>query len=174
MKKLAVVLLSGVSLMLSAQAYSQGKVEVTWENTEKYTDVRPSNESRKRFKERTFKQLDEYLVELAEALPEGQTLNMTVTNLDLAGQVWPASFVGIGNGANDVRLIKSIDIPRIAFSFELLGADGTVLQQGEQNLKDMSFQDRHNPFFSSENLRYEKNMLRMWFEEQFEQNLAKS
>ena len=73
-----------------------------------------------------------------------------------------------------MRLIKSIDIPRIAFSFELLGADGTVLQQGEQNLKDMSFQDRHNPFFSSENLRYEKNMLRMWFEEQFEQNLAKS
>ena len=68
MKKLAVVLLSGVSLMLSAHAYSQGKVEVTWENTDKYTDVRPSNESRKRFKERTFKQLDEYLVELAEAL----------------------------------------------------------------------------------------------------------
>ena len=34
MKKLAVVLLSGVSLMLSAHAYSQGKVEVTWENTD--------------------------------------------------------------------------------------------------------------------------------------------
>ena len=173
MKNLAVVLLSGVTLMLSGQAYSQAKVDVTWQNPEKYTDVRPSNESRTRFKERTFKQLDEYILELAETLPEGQTLKMNVTNLDLAGQVWPASFVGMGSGANDVRLIKSIDIPRIAFSFELLGADGAVIQQGEQNLKDMSFQNRHNPFFSSENLRYEKNMIRMWFDEQFPQEVAK-
>ncbi|WP_166424405.1 DUF3016 domain-containing protein [Paraglaciecola sp. 20A4] len=167
MKKLAVVMLTGVALMMSTQVYSQAKVNVTWQNSDKYTDVRPSNESRTRFKERTFSHLEEYLVELAEVLPDGQTLKITVTNLDLAGQVWPASFVGLGQSASDVRLIKSIDIPRIAFNYKLLNSNGEVLQQGERNLKDMSFQDRHNPFFSSENLRYEKNMLRMWFEEQF-------
>ena len=108
-------------------------------------------------------------MELAEVLPDGQTLKITVTNLDLAGQVWPASFVGLGQSASDVRLIKSIDIPRIAFNYELLNSNDEILKQGEQNLKDMSFQDRHNPFFSSESLRYEKNMLRMWFEDQFRQ-----
>ncbi|MEH6709969.1 MAG: DUF3016 domain-containing protein [Paraglaciecola polaris] len=174
MKKLTVVLLSGIALMLSAQAYSQGKVEVIWQNSDKYTDVRSANESRTRFKERTFTQLEEYLTELAEALPNEQTLKITVTNLDLAGQVWPASFVGFGHSASDVRLIKSIDIPRIAFNYELLDSAGAVLQQGEQKLKDMSFQDRHNPFFSSETLRYEKNMLRMWFNEQFPQDVAKN
>jgi hypothetical protein len=174
MNKLAVVLLSSVAILMSTQVFSQAKVDITWKDVDEYTDVRPTNESRTRFKERIFKQLNEYLVELANRLPEGQTLQITVNNLDLAGQVWPASFVGFGSGANDVRLIKSIDIPRIAFSFELLGSDGSVLQQGEQSLKDMSFQDRHNPFFSSENLRYEKNMLRMWFNEQFPQEVAKS
>ncbi|WP_199271338.1 DUF3016 domain-containing protein [Paraglaciecola sp. L1A13] len=174
MKKLAAVMFTGVAFMMSTPAYSQAKVEVTWQNPDKYTDVRPSNESRTRFKERTFKVLEEYLVELAEVLPDDQTLKITVTNLDLAGQVWPASFVGLGQSASDVRLIKRIDIPRIAFNYELLNSNGEIFKQGEQNLKDMSFQDRHNPFFSSENLRYEKNMLRMWFEDQFRQEIEAS
>jgi hypothetical protein len=97
-----------------------------------------------------------------------------VTNLDLAGEVWPASFVGFGSGGSNVRLIKSIDIPRMTFSYQLLGHTGEVLQQGEEKLKDMSFQDRANRFFDSEPLRYEKNMLRKWFFSTFAQEVAKN
>jgi hypothetical protein len=42
-------------------------------------------------------------------------------------------------------------------------ASGAILKQGEANLKDMNFMERHNPFFRSEALKYEKNMLRKWF-----------
>lgn len=160
-------------LLLSTHAFSQAEVEVTWQNPQNYRDIRPANESRKRFAENIFNKLDEYLVELAESLPDGQALVITVTNLDLAGEVWPASFVGLGSSGSDVRLIKSIDIPRMAFSYQLLGHTGQVLQQGEENLKDMSFQDRANRFFDSEPLRYEKNMLRQWFVSTFPQEEAK-
>ncbi|MFT6899541.1 MAG: hypothetical protein ACJA13_003979, partial [Paraglaciecola sp.] len=174
MQKLMITAIAGTCLLLSTDAFSQAEVEVTWQNPEKYRDVRPANESRKRFAQKTFNNLDEYLVELAEFLPDGQKLLITVTNLDLAGEVWPASFVGLGSGGSDVRLIKSIDIPRMAFSYQLLGPTGEVLQQGEENLKDMSFQDSANRFFDSEPLRYEKNMLRQWFVSTFAQEEAKN
>jgi hypothetical protein len=48
-----------------------------------------------------------------------------------------------------------------------------VLQESAVKLKDMSFQDRHNRFFDSESLRYEKNMIYEWFKDEFAQLTAK-
>ncbi|GAA0855315.1 DUF3016 domain-containing protein [Aliiglaciecola litoralis] len=167
-------LITGAALMLvSAQSQAKAEVEVVWENPKEYRDVQPTMQSRAKFREQTFKQLEEYINELAESLPEGQKLSITVTNLDLAGQVWPSSFVGLGNSGNEVRVVKQIDIPRMSFSYTLTDAQGAVIQQADEvNLKDMSFQDRHNPFFRSENLRYEKNMLRIWFNDEFPELIA--
>ncbi|MFT5675278.1 MAG: hypothetical protein ACI808_001208 [Paraglaciecola sp.] len=174
MKKLMLVIVSGMLIVGSSQLSAKAEVEITWQNPEKFRDVKPANDSRKRFRERTFKKLDEYFVELAERLPDGQKLLITVDDLDLAGQVWPASFVGLGHGSSDVRLIKSIDIPRMSFQYKLEDMSGEVLQEAEVKLKDMSFQDRHNPFFRSENLRYEKNMLRDWFNDEFPEVIVKN
>ncbi|MFT4939111.1 MAG: hypothetical protein ACI88A_002144 [Paraglaciecola sp.] len=167
MKKLILVIVSGMMIVGSSHLAAKAEVEITWQNPEEFRDVKPSNDSRIRFREKTFKELDEYLLELAERLPDGQKLLITVDDLDLAGQVWPASFVGLGTGGSDVRLIKSIDIPRMSFQYKLLDESGKVVQEAEVKLKDMSFQDRHNPFFASESLRYEKNMLRDWFRDEF-------
>jgi hypothetical protein len=174
MKKLILVIVSGMLMLGSSQLLAKAEVEITWQNPEKFRDVKPANDSRKRFRERTFKKLDEYLVELAEKLPDGHKLLITVDDLDLAGQVWPASFIGFGHSGSDVRLIKSIDIPRMSFQYKLVAESGEVVQEAEVKLKDMSFQDRHNPFFRSENLRYEKNMIRDWFNDEFPQMLAKN
>ncbi|WP_293746778.1 DUF3016 domain-containing protein [uncultured Paraglaciecola sp.] len=168
MKILFKFIISAVALGLSSQIVAQEKVEIEWDKPEKYRDVRPSNESRKRFREATFKRINEYMNELAMELPENKRLLMKVTDLDLAGQVWPASHIGLGHSASDVRIIKSIDIPRIKFSYQLLDESGQVLQQAEVKLKDMSFLDRSNHFFKSESLRYEKNMLKRWFDDEFE------
>lgn len=173
MRKLYIVLIPAALALISSQTFAKANLEISWQEPERYTDVRPTNESRLRFRERTFNTLDEYIAELAEDLPDGQTLVMTVDNLDLAGQVWPASFVGLGNGGSDIRLIKSIDIPRMSFTYQLLDEDGLVLQESAINLKDMSFMNRHNRFFGSETLRYEKNMLRNWFKDDFPQLTAK-
>lgn len=173
MRKLTTLLL-GMGLAASPCLVSaQANVEVTWKDPKSYTDIRPANESRKRFRERTFSDLEGYIVELAESLPEGQKLEIVVTDLDLAGQVWPAQFIG-GVGANDVRLVRRIDIPRMSFSYKLLAEDESVLQEKDVELKDMAFQERFNPIFNSRRLRYEKNMLRDWFADEFPQLTAKN
>ena len=107
MNKKLLAVFSGTALLMASQVQGAANVEITWENPKEYADVKPSNESRKHFRERVFRKLDEHFVELAEKLPDGQTLMVTVTDLDLAGQVWPASFVGFGNSGSDVRLIKA-------------------------------------------------------------------
>jgi len=129
MKKSLIVGL-GLSLTFSAATFAQEKsdedlaqsdstVTINWVNPEDYTDVRAANESRTRFRNRVFNRLDEYFNELAEDLPKGHTMELTVNDLDLAGQVWPAHFVGLGHSTGDVRLIKQVDIPRIKFSYVL-------------------------------------------------------
>lgn len=143
------------------------RVEIQWVNPDDYSDIRPSNQSRSRFRERTFKQLEQHFESLATRLPEGQRLKLSVTNLDLAGQVWPAYMIGIGFGS-DVRLIERVDIPRINFSYELSDVDGNVLRQGEEKLKDMAFLDRISPRYRNGALRYEKNMIQNWFVKHFE------
>jgi len=173
MKKSLLAIAAGALFFNASQSLAKAEVEIVWENPKEYRDVQPTSQSRSRFREQTFKHLDKYINELAEELPEGQTLSMKVTNLDLAGSVWPASFVGFGHSSSDVRLVKSIDIPRMEFSYVLTDATGTALQEGEVNIKDMNFQHRHNPFFKSETLRYEKNMLRQWFKDEFPELIAK-
>ena len=171
MKKLIAIAVTGM-LMTSGQAFAAAEVSVTWDNPKDFTDIRAANESRKRFRERVMKDFDEYFAELAERLPDGQKLEITVTDVDLAGQVWPASFVGLGNGGSDVRLVKRIDIPRMKFSYKLLDDQQNVVKAADVKLKDMGFQDRVNPFFKHESLRYEKNMLREWFNDEFPQLVA--
>ncbi len=174
MKKSLLTLAASALVLSASQSVAKADVEIVWENPKDYTDVRPTTESRVKFRESTFKKLEEYVNKLAEDLPDGQTLSMKVTNLDLAGQVWPASFVGFGNGGTDVRLVKGIDIPRMEFSYTLKEADGSIAQENEVKIKDMNFQHRHNPFFRSEPLRYEKNMLRKWFKDEFPELIAKN
>lgn len=165
----------GCSLIFGiSSAHSKAEVEITWENPKEYTDVKPTNQSRTRFREGVFKKLDEHFVELAERLPDGQKLAITVTNLDLAGQVWPAAFVGLGSGGgSDVRLVKTIDIPRMSFSYILTDSAGVVLKKDDVKIKDMAFQNSARSRFSNDSLRYEKNMIEEWFEDEFPKLVAK-
>lgn len=174
MNKKLLAMLSGASLLFAFQAGAAAEVEVTWENPKDYTDVKPANESRKHFRKRVFKKLDEHFAKLAEKLPDGQVLQITVTDLDLAGQVWPASFVGLGSGGSDVRLIKRVDIPRMEFSYKLLDANKQVVQEADVKIKDMSFQDRLRSSHKNDTFRYEKTMIKDWFNDEFPELIAQN
>ena len=151
----------------SVQEKTNDVIEVVWQDAEKYRDVRPANESRKRFRERVLKQLEAHIVSKSEDLPEGQSLKITVSNIDLAGQVWPSSFVGIGHAGGDVRLIKDVDIPRMELAYELLDKSGQVVKSESVKLKDMSFMQSSNLRYRNDHLRYEKKMLDDWFKRTF-------
>jgi hypothetical protein len=167
-KKLLIAVFAALSVgtVLAEPESADANVNVTWEDPKGYTDVKPANQTRKRFMEQTFNRLDDYFVELAEDLPEGYKLDITVTNLDLAGQVWPQSFVSRGSAGGEVRLVKDIDIPRMAFSYELTN-NGQVVKSAEVNLKDMAFMQRISRVNDSDSLRYEKRMLKDWFNKEF-------
>jgi hypothetical protein len=97
---------------------------------------------------------------------------MKVSDLDLAGEVWPASYAGLGHSVSDVRIIKNNYIPRINFSYQLVNESGQVLQQSEVKLKDMSFFDRSSHGFRNDSLRYEKVMLKRWFNKEFDSYIS--
>ncbi|MGS2721681.1 DUF3016 domain-containing protein [Paraglaciecola aestuariivivens] len=160
-----------LSLHFAGATVAQPALEIEWQEPNKFTDVKPTNQTRKRFIKSTLNELEEYLQSLVVMLPAEHKLVMKVTNLDLAGQVWPASFVGVGSVSTDVRIVKNIDIPRIHFSYQLIDGQGQQIKQAEVDLKDMSFLDRSNRLFKNDSLKYEKNMLKRWFEKEFEQQL---
>ena len=147
------------------------RVSVTWVSPKDFTDMRPGMETRKRFRNNTMERLYEYIEKLANELPEGHKLKLNVTDVDLAGQVWPGGFVGFNN-PNDVRIIRQVDVPRIDFSFELLDQSGKVLKSGEKELKDLAFQERIAGFRRNDSLLYEKNMMKRWFKKEFREELA--
>ncbi|WP_133468723.1 DUF3016 domain-containing protein [Paraglaciecola marina] len=172
MKTSMATCLSVIVLITNFQLMAATQVEVQWQNPEKYRDVRPASESRKQFRESTFKKLDAYLQELSSKLPDGSKLLMTVTDLDLAGQVWPASFTGLGRGSSDIRVIKDVDIPRMTFNYQLMSNTGEILKGADVDLKDMSFLSRTNHRFRRDTLGYEKSMLKRWFDKEFSEQIT--
>ncbi|MFT7005949.1 MAG: hypothetical protein ACJAXJ_000451 [Colwellia sp.] len=161
MKKLTSTLLAiftFVSLPLVANAATS---EVTWIGYEKYRDIQPGSEGRKHFRERTFKDLEKHFAQLAEKLPEGQVLNIKVTDVDLAGD----THIG---GISQIRIIKEMYFPRMNFSYELVNADNSIVRSGDVVLKDMSFMMGSNLKYRNKSLGYEKVMLDDWFTETFD------
>lgn len=148
------------------QSETTTKVSVTWQEPDDYRDIDPANQTRGAFRKSLFKNLENYFNELAEGLPEGATWDITVTDLDLAGQVWPASFIGFSTAGSDVRLVKRVDIPRIAFSYTLKDASGAEIKSADVSIKDMGFMDNIGQRNRWDNFRYEKHMLAEWFEEE--------
>jgi hypothetical protein len=141
--------------------------EVTWNNFEKYRDIHPSNESRKHFRERTFKNFEKHFSQLAKKLPEGQVLKIKVSDVDLAGDTH-------SSGINQVRIIKDIFIPRMNFSYELIDADKSIVISGDIVLKDMGFMMKTSLKYRNQSLGYEKAMLDKWFADTFEVFIIKT
>ncbi len=78
----AIALCLGLSMTASAAT-----ADITFEKVDDYNDIRTANGSRSKFKEKVLKEMEEHFTELASELPDDQKLSVTVTNIDLAGQL---------------------------------------------------------------------------------------
>lgn len=162
MKRITLALaILGIAGVMMGQAQA-GEVKVTWQSPEKYTDVRPTNETKADFQARVFKELDEVFAELAKKLPDGYQWTVTVTDVDLAGEVRPF----FRRSLNDVRVITDLYWPRMVFSYELKDVDGKTVASGKEDVKDMSFLMRSGFASGHTSLRYEEQMLHDWFKKQ--------
>ena len=108
-------------------------------------------------------QIRDYVVKRAnEVLPAGQTLTVTFTDIDLAGDFEPWR----GGQAMDIRIVKDVYPPRMDLEFRLTDADGAVLKEGKRQLRDLAFLGKIN-INREDPLRHEKNLLDDWFKNEF-------
>ena len=142
-----------------------GEAKVTWQEPEKFTDIRPGNELPGSFQERVIKEFDRMFADLAKELPDAYQWNVTVTDIDLAGEVRP-QFRRTGN---EVRVVKHLYWPRIAFDFDLKDPQRQTVASGKEDLNDMNFLMHVGLPTGHTGFPYEERMLRDWFHLQQQQ-----
>ena len=136
-------------------------VRVEFLEPERFTDIQtaPGND----------RQRDANLAELrrhvelraAPLLANGQRLEVTITDVDMAGQAEPWR-----TRAPEMRIVRDVYPPRIDLRFRLTDGAGTVLRSGELSLRDPMFMARTGGY-ASDRLRYEKALLDDWMEREF-------
>jgi hypothetical protein len=142
---------------------SAGEAKVVWQDTDSYTDIRSGNQSIKSMRSGIEKSIGGEFSELAGQLPAGYVLDVTVTDLDLAGEVDPIPTRSV----DQVRVLKDIYFPRMTFDYRLTGSDGAVLLAEQKvELKDMQYLSNMRVTRTSEAFYSERRMVRDWFSKQ--------
>lgn len=96
-------------------------------------------------------------------LDDGQRLDVTITDVDLAGQVEPAH----GRGTHDVRMLRETTPPMIALNFRHYDAGGQLLAEGERQLRDLNYLSRTPALRRHDTLRHEKRLIDDWLRSEF-------
>jgi len=140
------------------------RVEVNFFEPQRFTDVGDRYNDTERNREYILGELRKYLQERAQSyVPEGQTLAVTITDVDLAGEFEPWR----GASATDVRIVKEIYPPRMKLSFRLTNANGDVLKQGERELTNLNFLMTAPPTFMNDPYRHDKALIDNWLRSEF-------
>jgi hypothetical protein len=142
---------------LAAGLAHAGVVEVAFEQPDRFADAGRGVEAE------TLRQaLTKHLQTLGrQGLPAGQTLKVTVTDIDLAGEVRPR-----GRFAQEIRVLNGrADWPVISLRYSL-SEGGRELARGSERLLDMSYLDRPKPR-SPGPYPYEERLLTQWFAQRF-------
>lgn len=145
-------------LAAAAQATLAGTVTVQFPAPEQYTDVHADGD----VQVQVLQPLAQSLERLGSQLPADQRLSIEVTDIDLAGDWRP-----VGPQGQWMRVMTPVTWPRIVLRYRLGDASGHDLRSGEATLKDMDYQSSVDLLGHSEPLRYEKRLLRDWFEREF-------
>jgi len=168
MKMLTSTLLVFFTAMLLSNTTYAGTSNVSWLDPDKYRDINPGEQGRKQFRENTFQHFEKHFAKLAENLPEGQILKVTVTDVDLAGDTHAA-------GISRMRIVKDIYFPRLNFSYQLVDTNGIEIIADTVVLKDMSFMMGGSRLkYRNHALSYEKTMLDDWFAKTFTNRMVKT
>ncbi len=156
-----VALLATGSVFAKDKPEKPSNVTVTFKDSDKFTDARSS------FGFGTdqgyLDLLSDHLKKVAgQKLAAGQKLEVTVTDVDLAGEFLPT-----GRNPDQIRVIKEIFRPRIELTFKLTDASGQVVKEGERKLTDLNFMSNLDIVGRNEPLFYDKALLTDWAKAEF-------
>ena len=139
---LACLLLGAVGCSVAAEKTAtppDSRVAVTFVQPERFTDVKDSLLGSPRGTADLLAEIDRYLRTAGERyVPAGLTLNLQITNIDLAGdfEAWR------GPQFDRVRIMRDIYPPRFALEFRLTDASGAVVKEGQRVLLDQLYLER--------------------------------
>lgn len=158
MKRIVIAWIAGCLAVASLHA---AELRIEWTDPEEFRDADYYYNGGARSKEIVLNNLEKYFIRLAERhLTEGTVLEMTVTELDLAGDFEPWRSPDF----NDVRIVKEIYPALIEFDFRWIAEDGTVIAEGSERLRDTLVPRSIAASFigRTENYPYVKAMVRDW------------
>jgi|RhiMetdeSRZDD1v2_1073273.scaffolds.fasta_scaffold05669_5 DUF3016 family protein len=136
-------------------------VQVQYVHAETFADVGNHRFSDERIRAAYLEQLRGHLVKRAAGLlAAGERLNVSITELDMAGEFEPWR-----PPLGDARIVKDIYPPRIDLSFRLASDDGKVIKEGARELRDPAFLAGANRY-PDDPLRYEKTLVDRWLEQE--------
>jgi len=143
--------LVSAALLAFAAAPALAQVDITFKDPDKFSDLGDTQWDRRN----AMKQIEDHIkLQASRELP-GKQLKMTFTDIDLAGELEPRV------SANRVRVLRTVTIPRMDFSYQL-SENGKVLSEGKAVINDLNYQSSVNRYFDSEPYRYEKKLLDDW------------
>ncbi len=148
-------LIASITLAIAASlpsAHAAGVVQVSFVNTDKYADAGSGS----RDVERCTEALGEHLKSLSAKLPDGQVLNVKVTDIDLAGEIHP------NRSRGEFRVLRGrADWPRIDLDYTL-EQNGRTVQAGQAKLSDMAYLMNQLDIDRGGEFAYERRMLTRW------------
>lgn len=155
--------LAGAALRAAPDPVNAPKVKLTFVDWEKFSDIAVGGTSDKGASDLIYSELHRHLTSLARRyLAPGQTLVVTMRDIDLAGVVEPWRGPDFGR----VRYMRDTHPPRLVFDYQLLGADGAVVKEGTEKLTNLAFRYQ-TPSIDRETTYYEKQLLSDWMSDTF-------
>ena len=168
MKLFLLVVLSGLGFVQTGvraaeRSLSPGQAVVTFVSPENFTDSSDDAAASAESRQQVLSEIRAQFELLAKRyLREGQQLELTVTDVDLAGAYEPWR----GMDFDHLRILRDIYPPSMQLSFLLLGPEGKVIAEGTRRLRDFGYLQFH-AMPSSDPLRYEKDMIGLWMKTEF-------
>lgn len=145
------------STLTSTVGLASANVVIEWHQPDKYTDLGThfhDNTDLDTFKE----ELEPYIARIANNhLPDGATLELTVTDVDLAGEFEPWRL------DSDVRIVRSVYPPKMSLEYSIYDVRGELIDSGDADIVNPTFDFNigqrvaaHDHFF------YERDLIASW------------
>lgn len=142
----------------AAEPLGKAKAKLVFDTWEKFTDIAISSTTAKVGSDIIYRELDHHLAGLAKRhLAPGETLVVTMHDIDLAGAIEPWRGPDFGN----IRYLRDTQPPRLVFDYQVLDVSGKVAWEGTEKLTNLTFKYQSTNL-DSDVTRYEKQMLSDW------------
>jgi hypothetical protein len=156
-------LVSALFAMADVASPAAARVNVTFVNPDKFTDVKEEVLNTERAREYYLGLLEKHILSTAPRyLTRGERLEIRITNVDLAGDFEPWHGINFSH----IRILKDIYPPRMDLEFRLMDAGGNVISSGKRRLLELGYL-MTTSLSPTDNLRYDKDMITDWLRQEF-------